>query len=455
MKQKVVVMLIALFVILFGAAGGAMAQTATGQITGTVKDANGAVLAKARVKVNSAQTGFTRETTTNEEGVYVIPLLPVGVYSVTVEQQGFRAAKKSNISINVDQIVRADFDMTVGELSAIVEVQSTAVTLDTETASIGQVVSQRQVTQLPLNGRNFLQLLFLNGGTVETGGEQGIMRQGAGNAISINGARPTSNNYLLDGTSNTDTALGTPSAILSVDVIQEFKEQTGSYSAEYGFSANQVNVVSKSGTNDLHGTAFWFGRNDAFDASTFFNNLAGSEKNKLRQNQYGFVVGGPAWIPKLYNGRNKTFWLVNFEGRRTISGFQDFLTIPTPDQLAGRFTSTIIDPTTGAPFPGNTIPASRFSRVAKLAVAKFFPAPNFSGPQGNYIRRRNIPNNTDQYTIRGDQQLGKWGSVFGRFTNTDYNNISVQNTTELGDVFFVQKTRNWQVSHTWPISSIS
>lgn len=453
MKQTVVVMLIALCAFLSSAADATLAQTATGQITGTVKDANGAVLAKAKVKVDSASTGFARETTTNDEGVFVIPLLPVGVYSVTVEQQGFRAAKRANISINVDQIVRADFDLTVGELSAIVEIQSTAVTLDTETSSIGQVVSQRQVTQLPLNGRNFLQLLFLNGGTVETTGEQGGMRQGAGNAISINGARPTSNNYLLDGTSNTDTALGTPAAILSVDVIQEFKEQTGSYSAEYGFSANQVNVVSKSGTNDVHGTAFWFGRNDAFDANTFFNNLSGTPKNKLRQNQYGFVVGGPAYIPKVYNGRNKTFWLVNFEGRRTISGFQDFLTIPTPDQLAGRFTSTIIDPTTGAAFPGNTIPASRFSRVAKLAVAKFFPAPNFSGTQGNYIRRRNIPNNTDQYTFRGDRQLGKWGSIFGRFTNTDYTNISVQNTTELGDVFFVQKTRNWQVSHTLPISS--
>jgi Carboxypeptidase regulatory-like domain len=453
MKQKVVVMLIALFVSLFYAAGGAKAQTATGQITGTVKDANGAVLAKARVKASNILTGFTRETVTNEEGVYVIPFLAVGVYSVTVEQQGFRTAKKSNISINVDQIVRADFDLTVGELSAIVEIQSDVATLDTETASMGQIVTQRQVTQLPLNGRNFLQLLFLNGGTVETGGEQGIMRQGAGNAISINGSRPTSNNYLLDGTSNTDTALGTPSAILSVDVIQEFKEQTGSYSAEYGFSANQVNIVSKSGTNDLHGTAFWFGRNDAFDANTYFNNRDGTEKNKLRQNQYGFVVGGPAWIPKLYNGRNKTFWLVNFEGRRTISGFQDLLTVPTPDQLAGRFTSVIIDPTTGAPFPGNTIPASRFSRIAKLAVAKFFPAPNFSSPDGNYIRRRNIPTNSDQYTIRGDQQLGKWGSIFGRFTNTDYTNISVQNTTELGDVFYIQKTRNWQVSHTWPISS--
>lgn len=453
MRHRVVVKLIALFALVSGATWTVMAQTATGQITGAVKDANGAVLAKARVKVNSALTGLARETTTNEEGIYVFPLLPVGVYAVTVEHQGFNAAKKANISINVDQIVRADFDLKVGDVSAVVEVESGAVALDTETASMGQIVSQRQVTQLPLNGRNFLQLLFLGAGAVETNGEQGAMRQGAGNAISINGARPTSNNYLLDGTSNTDTALGTPAAILSVDAIQEFKEQTATYSAEYGFSANQVNIVSKRGTNGLHGTVFWFGRNDALDANNFFNNERGVEKTKLRQNQYGFVAGGPVWIPKLYDGKNKSFWLVNFEGYKRIQGFSDVLAVPTPDQLAGRFTTTIIDPLNGQPFPNNTIPQTRFSRIARLAVAKFFPAPNFTGSGGNYLRNRNLPLDQNQYTIRGDQELGRFGSVFGRFTSTDYTNTSVGNTTELGDRFFIQKTKSWQVSHTIPFGA--
>src|SRR5262245_37543998 len=453
MRRRVVVTLIALFALVSGVTGAAMAQTATGQITGVVKDANGAVLAKAKVKVSSALTGLTRETTTNEEGIYVFPLLPVGVYAVTVEQQGFGAAKKSNVSINVDQIVRADFDLTVGDVSAVVEVESGAVPLDTETASMGQIVSQRQVTQLPLNGRNFLQLLFLGAGAVQTEGEQGTMRQGAGNAISINGARPTSNNYLLDGTSNTDTALGTPAAILSVDAIQEFKEQTSTYSAEYGFSANQVNIVSKRGTNDLHGTVFWFGRNDALDANNFFNNARGVEKTKLRQNQYGFVAGGPVRIPKLYDGRNKSFWLANFEGYKRILGFSDLLTVPTPDQLAGRFTTTIIDPLNGQPFQNNTIPQSRFSRIARLAVAKFFPAPNFTRTGGNYLQNRNLPLDQNQYTIRGDQELGRYGSVFGRFTSTDYTNTSVGNTTGLGDRFFIQKTKSWQVSHTIPFGA--
>jgi hypothetical protein len=445
--------LIALFASVFVAMGTAMAQTATGQITGTVKDANGAVLARAKVTVNSASTGLTRETTTNDEGVYVFPLLPVGVYAVTVEQQGFRSVKKSNISINVDQIVRADFDLTVGEVSAIVEVESGAVALDTETSSVGQIVSQRQVTQLPLNGRNFLSLLFLNGGTVETNGEQGGMRQGAGNAISINGARPTSNNYMLDGTSNTDTALGTPAAILSIDAIQEFKEQTATYSAEYGFSANQVNIVSKRGTNDIHGTVFWFGRNDAFDANNFFNNARGIKKTKLRQNQYGFVAGGPVWIPKVYDGRNRSFFLVNYEGYDQTRGQADLLIVPTPDQLAGRFTSTIIDPLTGQPFPNNVVPQNRWSRLAQLATKKYWPAPNFTGTGGNYNRVRNLPLEQDQYTIRGDQELGRWGSLMGRYTNSDYSNITLGSVNEFGDNNFAQKTRNWQVSHTLPISA--
>ena len=147
--------------------------------------------------------------------------------------------------------------MEVGALTESVEVRGRAVAVDSETASIGQVITEKQVTELPLNGRNFLQLLFLGNGAVETDGEQGGMRQGAGNAISINGSRPTSNNYLLDGTSNTDTALGTPAAILSIDAIQEFKEQTATYSAEYGFSANQISIVSKTGTNRLSGSVFY------------------------------------------------------------------------------------------------------------------------------------------------------------------------------------------------------
>jgi hypothetical protein len=446
-----VALFIGVLVFLLGMAGASRAQTATGQITGTVKDTSGAVVAKVKVTVSNQLTGATRDVATSDSGDYVFPLLPVGVYSVTAELQSFRGAKHTNIQLNVDQVVRIDLELRPGDVSETIDIQAGGVALDSETASIGQVVTQRQVNDLPLNGRNFLQLLFIGAGAVETTGEQGQMRQGTGNAISINGSRPTSNNYMLDGTSNTDTALGTPSVILSVDAIQEFKEQTATYSAEYGFSANQVNIISKSGTNQLHGTLFWFGRNDILDANNYFNNLAGSKKSPLRQNQFGFVAGGPVYIPHLYDGRDRSFWLVNYEGARIRRGFETFNNVPTPDQLAGRFTTPIRDPLTGQNFPNNTIPQARFSRLANLARAKFFPAPNSNLPQGNYLLSRSLPNDTNQFTVRGDQNLGKWGTLFGRYTDTDFDNTIIGSVTTLGDTFFIQKSKNWQLSHSLPI----
>jgi Carboxypeptidase regulatory-like domain len=441
-----------LFAVVICVAFGATAFGQTAQLTGRISDQGGAVIHGAKVTITNEGNGFKRETTSNDEGYFTVPSLLPGSYQVSIQKEGFKPILQTGLVLQVEQVARLDFTLQTGTVTDAVEVQSGAVALDSESASIGQVVSQRQVNDLPLNGRNFLQLLFLNGGTVETAGEQGQMRQGAGNAISINGSRPTSNNYTLDGTSNTDTALGTPAVILSVDAIQEFKEQTATYSAEYGFSANQVNIVSKTGTNDLHGTAFWFGRNDAFDANNYFSNLAGTGKPKLRQNQFGFVAGGPVWIPKLYNGRDKSFWLVNYEGARIRRGSPaTFTNVPTADQLAGRFTTTITDPLTGLPFANNTIPAARFSRLAQLAVKKFFPAPNFTGAQGNYVDSRTLPNDTDQLTVRGDQNLGKWGTVFGRYTKADFTNTSTGSVTPLGDVFFIQESRNWQVSHSFPI----
>jgi Carboxypeptidase regulatory-like domain len=355
------------------------AQTATGQITGTVRDPSGAVLPQVRVTVKSQDTGLTRDTTTTGSGDYSFTLLPVGSYSVSAKQKGFSKAQQSDIRLNVDQVQRVDLTLAVGATTETVTVRAAQVAVESETSSIGQVVNERQVTQLPLNGRSFLQLLFLGAGAVETSGEQGAMRQGEGNAISINGSRPTSNNYLLDGMVNTDTSLNTPAVVLSVDAIQEFKEQTTTYSAEYGFSANQINIISRGGTNDFRGALFEFNRNSAFDARSFFD----ASVPPLRQNQFGFVATGPVWIPKLYNGRNKTFFMANYEGTRRRQGTDQFALVPTPAELSGQFTTPIIDPATGTAFPNDTIPQDRFSRLARLAVQKFFPAPNIDLPQGN------------------------------------------------------------------------
>jgi hypothetical protein len=426
------------------AAPGLHAQTATGQITGTVRDASGAVMPGVKVVVTNLQTGLTRETKTGASGDYVIPLLPVGGYVVSGEQTGFKMAVTTDVTLTVDQIQRVDMVLAPGNITETVEVQSSVLTLDTGSATVGQTITEKQVTELPLNGRNFLQLLFLGAGAVETTGEQGGMRQGVGNAISIMGARPTSNNFMIDGTANIDTSVGTPAAVLSVDAIQEFKEQTTTYSAEYGFSSNQINVVSKTGTNQFHGTGFGFVRNDAWDARNFFDDKT-QRAPELDQKQFGFVVGGPVL-------RNRTFFLVNYEGTRIDRGATNFYTVPTPDELAGRFSTTIIDPASGQPFPGNTIPASRFSRLAQLAIrSNWFPSPNSSAAQGNYQSVRTFPQTQDQFTIRVDQDVARYGRAFFRYTNTGYENSTASNMIEAGDRVFVQDTTNWQVSHTWPI----
>jgi hypothetical protein len=430
---------------MLGMAGTVSAQTATGQITGTVKDATGALVPGATVTVISELTGSKRETVTGKDGNYAIPLLSVSTYSVTASLQGFRAAKQSGVRLFVDQVARVDLSLQTGELTEVVEVKAAAVALDTESATVGHVITEKQITDLPLNGRNFLSLLFLGAGAVETAGEQGTMRQGAGNAISLMGARPTSNNFMIDGTSNTDTALGTPAVILSVDAMEEFKEQTKTYSAEYGFSANQINLVSRSGSNQFRGAFFYFGRNEGLDAKNFFDSPT-SQKPTLDQKQFGGTISGPII-------RDKTFLLFNYEGARIERGSSTFFIVPTPDQLAGRFSTTIIDPLTGQPFPNNTIPTSRFSRLAQLAIRNgWYPSPNTNVPQGNYQQVRTLPQTQNQFTVRLDQDLGRFGRAFARFTKTTYENTSSGSVTpEIGDTPFVQNNKNWQVSHTVPI----
>ncbi|MGH9549211.1 MAG: carboxypeptidase regulatory-like domain-containing protein, partial [Terriglobales bacterium] len=378
--MKVHSLVVCLFVVL--SAGFLYGQGgANGTILGTVTDSSGAVVGSAKVDVANVATGVASHTETSVNGDFTTPYLAPGVYRVTVQAPGFQKAVADGITLAVAQQARVNIVMKPGQVSETVEVQANPVSLDTDSAAVSQLISQTQVEQLPLNGRNFLNLLFIGAGAVQTTGEQGQMRQGEGNAISINGGRPTSNNYTLDGLVNTDTALNTPAVILSQDAIQEFKVQSETYSAEYGFSANQVNIVSKSGTNQLHGTVFEFLRNDAFDAKAPFQ----SAIPELRQNQFGFVLGGPIYIPKVYDGRNKTFFLVNYEGWRIRNGInQDTFNVPNPAWLDGDFSASgltpatagcipsattfcmPVDPTTGAPYPGNIIPSGSFSRLANV-----------------------------------------------------------------------------------------
>ncbi len=451
----------------------AVAQGAsTGTILGRVSDVSDAAINGATVTVTNTATGISRSLKSNGAGEYTVPELQPGPYKVTIASPGF-GTQTTSLTVVVAEQARIDAQLKLGGASETVQVDAYGVQLDTDTASVSQLVSQKQVEQLPLNGRNFLNLLFIGAGAVQTVGEQGQMRSGEGNAISINGARPESNNYTLDGMVNTDTALNTPAVILSQDAIQEFKVQSETYSAEFGFSANQVNIVSKSGTNQVHGAVFEFNRNDAFDANTHFQPI----KPLLRQNQFGFVLGGPVVIPKLYNGRDKTFFLANYEGWRIKVGTSPTNTnVPDPTQLSGNFASSglppfstdkaspcqkaiaagnscmPVDPLTGAPFAGNIIAPGRFSRIAKVTLgAALFPAPNCTtaGCTGNFILRTVLPNHTDQQTYRLDQNLSRFGTIFGRYTKADYS-VTGAGTVSLpyGLNVFTENSTSWEISHS-------
>lgn len=459
----------------------------TGTILGTVTDSSGAVVANARVDITDIATGVSAHTQTTSAGDFTIPFLIVGTYRVTVQAAGFQKGVVDNIALNVAQQARANVTLKAGAISETVEVQAGAVVLDTDSSAVSQTVTEKQVDQLPLNGRNFLNLLYITPGAVQTGGEQATFRQGVGNAISISGGRPESNNYMLDGLVNTDSALNTPAVILSQDAIQEFKILSENYSAEYGYSANQVAIVSKSGSNEIHGAAFEFFRNNFLDASTPtpLSNAA-ARRPELRQNQFGFVLGGPVYIPKLYDGRNKTFWLANYEGWRIVNGYTLEGVVPTPAELTGDFSALGLtpfsttpgspcvtglsqsialpcapgDPQTGAAFSG-PIPTSRFSRLAQLEIAAgVFATPTpacvansaaCGGGINNFAQTFGLPETTNQQTYRLDQELGRAGKVFFRYTRSTFNNADPQ-APYINPLWslntFDQTSTSWTVSHT-------
>jgi hypothetical protein len=458
--------------ILWGQAG------TTGTILGTVTDTTGAVVPGAPVDVTNIATGITARVKTTGTGDYTATNLVPGTYRVSVQMPGFSKAVVDGIVLAVAQDARANLQLKPGATTETVEISASAVALDTDSSAVTQIVTPQQMSDLPLDGRNFTDLLFVGAGAVQTMGEQGQMRQSEGDAISINGGRPESNNYTLDGLTNTDTALNTPAVILSQDAIQEFKVQSETYSAEYGFSANQVNIVSKSGSNTLHGSVFEFNRNDAYDAIPHQTITNTSTSNvELRQNQFGYVLGGPVVIPKIYNGHDKSFWLANYEGWRIIQGAHLSGYAPTSDELNGNFSNVSlpaygsaacsaelllgnncmpIDPLTGSPFTGNMIDSSRFSNVATV-TSKLIPTaatdPNGTGPY-NWFSTANASTDTDQQTYRGDQNLQKFGQVFFRYTKADYANTAFSTDSvalNAGANIFTENSTSWTVGYTLPL----
>ncbi len=417
----------------------------TGTIIGTVTDASGASVANARVTITNTATNVAKETTTSSTGTYAVPFLIPGTYNVSVGSAGFSTQNVTGVTLSVGKEIAVNVELKPGSVTESVNVTSSAVVLDTASAATGTVISEAQVQDLPLNGRNFTQLLLLGAGAVQSTGEQGDFRKNEGGSINIQGAHPGSNRFMLDGIAINDVYYQTPAIIPSIDALEEFQEQTKGYSAAYGFGANQINLSTKSGTNAIHGTAYDFLRNDFLDAKSYFDN-PDAKIPPLRQNQFGFTLGGPVYIPKVYDGRNKTFFFVNYEGLRATTSTTRFGLVPTTAELGGVFSNTIINPDTGTPYPNNTIPESDWSDFGRSAISHF-PAPNGSFGGNNYRYVAATVTRANQQNYRIDQTLSPKDTIFGRYTQTSYEVSSPAITAE-GNTFQKQPTHQVAVSYT-------
>jgi hypothetical protein len=424
----------------------AAAQSTTQAIQGLVTDTTGAVVAGARITITNIQTGVTRSVETNQTGNYNFPLVPVGNYNVRSELDGFRTETVTNLRVDTGSQVRQDFRLQIGAVTETIEVAASAVTLETENATLGAVIENRRIIELPLNGRNVQNLAVLVPGVQfgnRTGlgdGGGGFPIPGQGFSVSANGQRETYQTISLDGVDAKDPRIHIANFVPSIEAIEEFKIQTNTYSAEIGFGGGaNVNITMKSGTNQLHGTFFNFLRNDAFDAENYFLNFERpadaerAKKNKLRQNQYGFVMSGPVLIPGVYNGKNKTFWAFNYEGRRTREGVVSTEWWPSNEFRQGDFSSVqfgafdvnrsfrnpilIYDPFTGDPFPNNRIPASRLHPGAQNILNLYVPQPMFiqDDPLDFTARQAvNQPVDVNTFFTRVDHNFSDRDRIFGR-----------------------------------------
>jgi hypothetical protein len=413
-------------------------QVATGTIAGTAADPSGAVLSGARITLRHLATGEVREVLTSERGEFNAPLLRVGDYAVTATTPGFKTKTITPITVRVDQTVTLPIDLEIGAVAESVEVTASTPLLDATTSSLGQVIENKKIIDLPLNGRNAFALGLLAGNTIPVSG------MGTNLPFVAGGGRYSTNDVMLDGIDN-NTSVNSNSIgrnginfTPSVDAVQEFKVKTNNYSAEFGRSAGAIiSATVKSGGNDVHGSAWNFLRNEKLDANNFFSNAARVQRQPFKQNQFGFTLGGPVYIPKVYSGRNRTFFFGDYEGlRRRTSASSNILDIPPPDYRQGNFSryrALIFDPrarrlgpnnqVVSTPLPNNSIPQSQLHSGA-VATLGLLPAPNFGAPGAdsrNFLRIASNPYNNDQFDVKIDQRIGGKNTLFGRLSRSSAN----------------------------------
>ncbi len=450
------------------------AQVDMGSVSGVIHDPSGAAIANARVKLTNEDTRITAQSTSGPEGRYTFSPIKIGHYSIAVSAPGFRTVEQKSVTVDVQQKVEVNIELTVGEATETVEVNTAPPLLQTLDASVGQVVEEQSIENLPLNGRNFTFLAQLSAGVTQ--GQQDGRGLGASGSFAANGLRPAQNNYLLDGIDNNSNLVdflnGTAYSVKPpVDAIQEFKVQTNNYSAELGRSAGAVlNATVKSGTNEFHGALWEFLRNDKLDAGNYFE----VQKGKFRQNQFGGTFGGPI-------RRDKTFFFMDYEGTRIRQAYPYVSTVPTALERSSNYTDLselltqgpspascmtnpsqagcvqdvlnrgytlgqVFDPSTTRtiscgvpdpvssitvpcngeatgsqvgyarePFTGNLLPSNRLDANA-VALLNLYPAPNNSGLFNNYASNPVIKNDTDQFDVRADQNFGTSDNAFARLS---------------------------------------
>ena len=383
----------------------ARGQGFTASITGTVSDADGGVVPGTTVTVTNLGTGQEWTATTDAAGHYTLPLLPPGVYRVTTALQGFKSATREPVPIQVNQQQRVDFTLEVGQLSEQVTVTAALPMVQTSTATVGTVVTSKETQELPLNGRNFLQLNLLVPGALPS--TKGTTLATQGGAINVHGMRESSNFFWLDGIDNTTQAIGQLIVNPPTYAIEEFRVMSPTYSSEFGRTAGaQINVITRSGTNQFHGDLYEFHRNSALDAKNVFD--PPGEIPLFRRNQYGLDGGGRVI--------DKTWFFAAYEGLRLQQAGTFTGRVPTPAMVSGNFAgsgTTIRDPRTGLPFEGNLIPTSRLDPIGRQLAAAY-PAPNAAGLR-NFIS--NPVNTLDDDTLiaRVDRQISQNNRILGRF----------------------------------------
>lgn len=433
------------------------AQIQTGRLVGTIYDPNKAVVPNAVITLTHKDTGVSQRVNSNELGAYVISSLNPGVYDVNVTAPGFRTLARPGIVMQVGRDLLLDCDLQIGDTSTVLEVTSTMPLLNSESGTLGHVMSNNQITDLPLNGRGFNELARLTPGVVLLGGTGNAnrVRPEFFNGTTISGVRGRQVSYYLDGGDTSEQHQGGSWIQTSIDALQEFSVQQNAYSAEHSRSGSFFNATTKSGTNALRGTLYEFLRNDKLDARNFF----GTRRDILKRNQFGASVGGPVLIPRVYNGKNRTFWFFNYEGMRERQGNLVSRTSPSPGMLAGDFSAvsnTLYDPLTTAanpsgsgmvrtPFAGNVIPSNRLSPQAQYFNPYLTTAPT---PGGIYRFSPSTGIDEDQFTVRADHTINDAHKVFFRWSG-NFNRLSEPGgSPALGVAASSTRGQNYTVSIT-------